>query len=151
MKNLQLIFLCCLVFTLSLPGIFLNINNILHKKKTNYFRNAFLMSGTLLLYDRAMFFETRKIKVITKDGVEMTFPFDLSIDGYNSYVSRRVYRMSTSEFPCGILMERAFDEIFCKNQIKILKMINIHKISVEFVSTIKPGYKRIFSHECKIY
>ncbi len=131
-------------------GLILNTWDLLHLRLPQYFINPSLLSGTLLLYDRPMFFESRHIDI--KEAGEplvKTVDYDLHTDGFDSYLQRRLFRFATNETQCGGDCDAAFEQLFCKSPLLVLREKKIETVSVRFTPHIRSGRERVFHHLCQ--
>lgn len=130
-------------------SILFNSWRLLHLETPRYFVNPTFLSGTLLLYDRPMFFESREIEV-QEHGMERKtkLAYNLEIPGYNSYLHRRLFRFATDEFHCGIDQAKAFRYLFCESRLKILDSKTIDNVIVNFTPHLNPSSGRTFHQSC---
>lgn len=149
MRRLSLFFYAALILGFSGKSVLFNTWDLLQQKLPQYHVNATLLSGTLLLYDRPMFFESRQIEIKEQGSAEtQVMAYDLKSSAYQSYVERRLFRMATNEFPCGGNREVAFEELFCRGNLNVLKGKSVESVTVRFTPHLSSGHERIFTHEC---
>lgn len=138
-----------LVVGFASQSLILNTWDILHLRLPDYYVNPSFLMGTLLLYDRPMFFETRRLEVKEKNAPNIeTLEYDMQTPGYNTYLERRLYRFATNETNCGGDSAVAFQELFCRPKLQILKDKKIEEVTVRFTSHVRAEREKVFHHEC---
>lgn len=132
------------------PSIGMNAWGLLRLERPRYYINRLFLSGTLLLYDRPMFFESRKIELRLDAGkADETLDYNLQASFYQSYLERRLFRFATNETKCGVNQGAAFESLFCESGISSLKDKKIDSVTVRFTPHLKSGSERTFEHECR--
>lgn len=149
MKRLMFLFYSAIILFFSGKTLVLNTWDLINLKLPQYYINPFLLSGTLLLYDRPMFFETRTLGVKERGKPDITtMEYDLRTKGYQSYLQRRLFRFATNENSCGGDSRAAIEDVFCKSKLEILKDKKIDEITISFEPHLKAGRQRTFHHVC---
>ncbi len=139
-----------LIFGFAAKGLFFNTIDLLHLRLPRYYINSSLLSGALLLYDRSMFFETRRLEVKEVGNSQITIlDYDLSDSGYESYLKRRLFRFATNENNCGGDREAAFQILFCKSTLEIVKKRKIDEVTIRFQPHLISGSERVFKYQCR--
>lgn len=147
--KLRVMLFALVIFAFASKSLVHNTWDLLHLRLPKYYVNASLLSGTLLLYDRPMFFESRQIEIREKGKEEsQLLEYDLSVSGFNSYLHRRLFRFATNEFNCGIDSKAAFQYLFCRPELEILKNRNIEEVIVHFTPHWNSGQARSFQNRC---
>jgi hypothetical protein len=138
-----------IVLVFSVGGIAKNVIRLSGGKQAVYNVNPFFLSGTLLLFDRSFFFESRLVQVHRKNGQVDDVDFDSPNANFNSYVQRRLFRMVNNELKCGINAKKAIQDLYCQTQASGRSNEQPVSIEMTFISHLTPVHETKFSYSCE--
>ncbi len=133
----------------SAGGIVQNVGLLLSGKKAGYHLNPLFLSGTLMLFDRGFFFESRQVQLFRKDGQVETLEFDVPDTAFNSYVQRRLFRMISNELKCGMNTEEAIQDLYCRPREGKPATLRADSIEILFSGHLPPFKKTKFKYLCE--
>lgn len=132
------------------PSLVHNTWHLINRRLPEYYINPLFLSGALLLFDRPMFFETRRIEVRENGQSEFkTLDFDLRSGPFETYVQRRLFRFATNELNCGCDRNVAFEIIYCQSTLDSLSHLDVGDIRIRFTPLIWNSPERVYGHRCK--
>lgn len=143
------IFYAAIILAGTAQSLIFNTWDLFHLRLPKYYINPTLLSGVLLLYDRPMFFETRKIEIREKGQTEFrALEFDLRRGPFETYVQRRLFRFATNELGCGCDSKAAFEILYCDSTLITLKDLDVQDVRLRFFPLIWDAPERVFEHRC---